>query len=356
MQPINHKPKTINHKPETLIFAALALLAFAIYYRGLAPSVATIFDDSLEFPLVVHRLAIAHPTGYPLYILLGRLFALFNPANIAYQLNLMSAVFGALAAGAVYLLGLRLAAPEADWTAHAGAALGALVFGTGPLFYSQATIAEVYTLNALFVAGTLLLALQQRWAGLAFLFGLSLTHHRTMLLLVPALALFVAVAYRLPRREGWRQVRGDVPILKTIIRFAAPLLLYLYLPLRGHAGSLDGTYQNSLSGFWRHVAGGGYSTFLQNNSLGNEPSLNFYVSLLKNEAGWWGLGLAVVGLAWLAGGRRWKGLALTGPACAIYFGFNVAYAVSDIEVFFIPVFLLLALWAGLGLGAILRGL
>ncbi|MCA1554820.1 MAG: DUF2723 domain-containing protein, partial [Chloroflexi bacterium] len=38
--------------------------------RTLAPSVAFLFDDSLEFQLVGYKLAIAHPTGYPLYTLL----------------------------------------------------------------------------------------------------------------------------------------------------------------------------------------------------------------------------------------------------------------------------------------------
>jgi hypothetical protein len=343
------KPVIRRLKPQILSLA-LALLAFIIYLRGTAPSVATIFDDSLEFPLVVHRLAIAHPTGYPLYILLGKLFSLFNPGNIAYQLNLMSAFFAALTVALVYQLGLalwvRLQANTSTVpppTAHAGAVLGALLFGLGPVFFSQATIAEVYTLNAFFIAAVLLLALRQQWLGLAFIFGLSLAHHRTMLLLLPALLVYIWRSRPIPR-----PTKGSFwP--KIALAFILPLLLYLYLPLRGIVGSLDGTYQPTWAGFWHHVLGGGYGLFLLGNPFNQQRTAAFYGQLILTELGWWGIGLGAAGLIWLLLRRRWPALLLTGLAFLTYLTFNLFYAVSDIAVFFIPVFLLWALWAGLAL-------
>ncbi len=65
--------------------------AFAVYRYTLAPSVATVFDDSLEMQLVAFRLGIAHPTGYPLYTLLGKLFTLLPLNDVAFRVNLMSA-------------------------------------------------------------------------------------------------------------------------------------------------------------------------------------------------------------------------------------------------------------------------
>ena len=56
-----------------LLAAGCFLFSLILYLQTMAPSVAALYDDSLEFPLVVHRLAIAHPTGYPLYTLLARL-------------------------------------------------------------------------------------------------------------------------------------------------------------------------------------------------------------------------------------------------------------------------------------------
>jgi hypothetical protein len=52
-------------KPDPLLASMVGLAAFLLYLRTLAPSVACIFCDSLEFQLVAYKLAIAHPTRYP---------------------------------------------------------------------------------------------------------------------------------------------------------------------------------------------------------------------------------------------------------------------------------------------------
>ena len=352
--PNNVEPRS-SSLTTSILAIALGLLVFIVYWRGTAPSVATIFDDSLEFPLVVHRLAIAHPTGYPLYTLLGKLFSLFNLQNIAYQLNLMSGVFGALAVGLVFLIGPALW-PETDRPhrpAHyAGAAFGGLLSGLGPIFYSQATIAEVYTLNAAFVAAVLLLTLKRRWLWLAFVYGLSLTHHRTMLLLLPAILVFAFLTrYRESEPDSSRP-----SLFKLGLAFALPLLLYLYLPLRGHVGSLDGTYRPTLAGFWQHIAGGGYGQFLLDNPFGHERTAIFYGRLFTHELAWWGIALGMVGLGVLAWRRQAAQLALLGLALLAYLAFNLFYAVSDIAVFFIPLFLLIAVLAGYGAGTCLNWL
>lgn len=339
----------IRHSPfETAI---LFLLAFGVYLRGLAPTVASIFDDSLEFPLVVHRLAIAHPTGYPLFTLLGKLFSLLAPQRTAFLLNLMTALFGALAVALTYRAGLAVYPKEKTTARRAGMWLAALMFGLGPVFFSQATLVEVYTLNAAFIAALLWLALRKKWLALAVVFGLSLTHHRTAILTAPALAIVLISHYPLHRRDGWWQLWRDIPPLKAAFALLAPLALYLYLPLRGAVGSLDGSYENSWAGFWRHVMGGGYgTTFLLGNPFGNERGLSFYADLLRAELGWWGLALAAVGIIALMWRKNWRALALTGVAFATFLAFNLQYTVTDIAVFFIPVFLILALWAGVGLG------
>ena len=93
------------------IAGGLFLLTFLLYLSSLAPSVVTLFDDSLEFQLVTYQLGIAHPTGYPLYTLLGKLFTFLPVGNVAFRVNLMSAIFGAGTVVLVYLFILRLIAP-----------------------------------------------------------------------------------------------------------------------------------------------------------------------------------------------------------------------------------------------------
>ncbi|NIN64847.1 MAG: DUF2723 domain-containing protein, partial [Anaerolineae bacterium] len=131
---------------DPLIGAGLFAGSFLIYLGTLAPSVATIFDDSLEFQLVCYLPGIAHPTGYPLYTLLGKLFTFVPLGDVAYRVNLMSAFFAALTVVFLYAT-LRLIVKY-----RVPAALGAASFALSPVFWSQAVIAEVYTLNAAFVA------------------------------------------------------------------------------------------------------------------------------------------------------------------------------------------------------------
>lgn len=410
-----------------LFGAGCFLLSLALYLQTLAPSVVTLFDDSLEFPLVVHRLAIAHPTGYPLYILLGKLFALGPWHNVAWAVNLVSAVAGAVTITLVYLLARFLSVRRLP------ALLAAMALAVSPVFWSQAVVAEVYTLNSAFVAGLLCLAL--RWAhrpllpvrpfsllqaqpparaslfllrqgpwlrmptavrraahgahqfyrrafpavppsrrlrphprlyALAGLLGLALTHHRTILLLVPALAFFfLLVERRLFTRAAllgpehrhwprWIQIVGR-PVILLVSSLFFPLLLYLYLPLRGHVGSLDGTYQDTWAGFWRWVLASDYGVFLGQNPLARDLNAAFYGELFWRQLGPVGLALALLGVLRLLrrprsrsdGGSR--ALVLTGVAFLTYVVFAVVYRVPDVEVFVIPAFLLAAVWLGAGL-------
>ncbi|GAB4526447.1 MAG: hypothetical protein Kow0063_00720 [Anaerolineae bacterium] len=340
-------------------------LAMGWYGLTLAPTVVNIFDDSLEFQLVTYLLGIAHPTGYPLYTLLGWLFTRFPFGDVAYRVNLMSAVFGALTVALIYLVGLELitgaqwpeeksrAGRARPWAEVSGALPGALALAVSPVFWSQATVAEVYTLNAAFVAGMLWLLVKQTTSPpaerslstLALLFGLSLTHHRTTLLMLPA------IIYCLwPRfRKSW----DPKTIVKLAFALVAPLLLYLYIPLRGHVGSLDGNYVNSLEGFWKQVTASGYGVFILENPFGVGRGLDSYLSLFLKQFGPIGLVAGLVGLVVLLSRRRAGRLTLLvfGSYCI----FNLFYHVADIEVFFIPPFLIWSIWIGIAAGWLLTG-
>jgi hypothetical protein len=351
---MNHAPSG-SRRPEALIAAALGVGSLALYLRTLAPSVATIFDDSLEFQLVGPTLGIAHPTGYPLYTLLGWLFSRLPLGDAAYRMNLLSAV-GAAAAVAM----LCLCAQE--WTGNRlAAAVGSVLFALSPVFWSQATIAEVYTLHAFFVSFILWATLRadrpaahpdeenaSRWLLPVLGLGLSLTHHRMTLLLLPAVVLFALWTspslLRRPRR--WPSLA---------LAFSAPLLLYLYIPLRGlTVTSLDGTYRNTWDGFWNWVTASDYGIFLRGNPLAVHYTPRFYGELLLAQFGWVGTLLAVLGL--LTALRRPRRGALLVLAFLIHLAFALAYRAADIEVFFIPAFLLGAIFAAAGMALLVDAL
>jgi len=402
-----------------ILAAVLFAASLYLYLQTLAPSVVTLFDDSLEFPLVARRLAIAHPTGYPLYTLLAALLARGPGGNVAWLVNLLSAVAAALTVALVYGVARQLTRRRLP------AFLGAAALAASPVFWSQAVIAEVYTLAGVFIAAVLWLALlwarqpllplkpfslilappreprsrllagggvwarlpeSVREAGawlqaryrrfcptvppsrrlqlhpliyaLVALYSLSLTHHRLMLMLAPSLLVYVLLIERRvfsraallglehPDRPRWRQHAGR-PVVLLLICFTGPLLLYLYLPLRGNVGSLDGTYTNTLAGFFRWVLASGYTAFLADNPLARNLESSFYGDLFWRQFGPVGLALALLGLIGLL--HRAKELVLTGLAFISLSIFAVVYRVPDVEVFFVPAFLLVAVWIGVGL-------
>src|SRR5215212_10615094 len=93
-------------KQDISISALLATGALALYVRTLAP--ALLLGDGAEFQILAATLGIAHPTGYPIYLLLGKLFTWLPIGSIAYRVNLLSASAGALALALLYLIGRTL--------------------------------------------------------------------------------------------------------------------------------------------------------------------------------------------------------------------------------------------------------
>ena len=323
----------------------LAVAALVLYVVSLAPTVATVFDDSLEFQVVLPSLGIAHPTGYPLYTLLGGLFSLLPVGDDAFRVNLLSAVAGAAAIGVIFLAARQLGSSRL-----AAAAMSA-VFAVSSTWWSQATIAEVYTLNGLFVALILLLTLLgngTRTPWLALVFGLSLAHHRMTLLLAPGV-----LVYLLWNDPGVLRRPRDLLMLAGALLL--PLLLYAWLPLRGlTTSSLDGTYTNTLQGFLRHVLASDYGSFLSGNPLAVERPSEYPISLLTSQVGLVGLLLGLTG--WLRFPQQPRRLTLLALVFLVNLVFAVSYRTADVDVFYLPATMAWLLVASVGLTMVLDSL
>ncbi len=209
------------------LFATLFAVSLAVYRLTLAPTVTLV--DSGELILAAYGPGIAHPPGFPLYVLLGWLFSRLPLGSVAVRLNLMSAVFAALAvvvagwAVGVSLPAFSVAAGQRvsphlrrrrtrrtpgrakgaspAWLSLLPPVTAALCLAFSLTLWNWATVAEVYTLNVFLTA--LLLALLLLWrrrreaggtatalaCGAALVYGLGLAnHHVTILLLAPAIA------------------------------------------------------------------------------------------------------------------------------------------------------------------------
>jgi len=190
---------------------------------------------------------------------------------------------------------------------------------------------------------------------LCILSGLALAHHRTTVLLLPALALYLLWA-----EPGlWRPQRAWLGWLAALF---APLLLYLFIPLRAAQGITDlhGSYVNTWSGFWQHVlAQGNTRTFLQDNALAHHYTPADWVRLFQSQVGELGLGLALFGLIAIClrpRNRAMPWFCILGVLLTNLI-FAINYQVSDVEVFVLPALLCLSFWIAAGvawLGHLLR--
>src|SRR6188474_220293 len=91
-----------HEKKDYWVALVLAILALIAYLRTLAPDV--LYGDSAEFQTLAYTLGITHSTGYPTYLLLGRLLGFLPINNPAWRISLLSAICGAITVGDVYLL------------------------------------------------------------------------------------------------------------------------------------------------------------------------------------------------------------------------------------------------------------
>jgi hypothetical protein len=140
-----------------------ALLALLAYLPTVAPTISwrNGGSDSGDLAAAVISLGIPHPPGYPTYVLLGWLWtALPLGGDVAYRLNVLSAVGAALAAGcaAATVCVLAVRGGAAPTLSAIGGVLSGLALALAPLTWTQATITEVYAPGLAVVGGVSLYA------------------------------------------------------------------------------------------------------------------------------------------------------------------------------------------------------
>jgi hypothetical protein len=325
------------------------LAALGLYLTTMPTTVGA--ADTFEFQVTAHRMGVAHPTGYPLYVFLGWLFSRLPAGSVAWRVNLTSVCAAVATIGLVFALLWRLwdSNRTAAWVRAVGSGFAAVTLAVSPAFWSQAVAAEVYALNTLLVALLTWLVVQpptDRYLWLvALVLGLGLSHHLTAVLLLPAMV--VALAPALWERRGrprfWLVGLGG---------FLLGLTPYLYLPLRWpafHEGRLL-----SWPEFWSWVTGARFHGAFRLDTWLRDPSRYGIVArLLREQVGWVGLALAGLGLAWAVWKRPRLGVAsLLAWGGYVFYALN--YRVPDLAVFLLPAVLMLCLWLGSGALALAR--
>lgn len=340
----------------------LFIASLMLYVSTLARSL--LFGDSAEFQTIAYTLGIGHPTGYPIYVLLAKLFTLLPIGEIAYRVNLFSAFCAALTVAVVFFVIRKLGAT------YTAAVYGALALAWMPLFWKYASIAEVYAPAAACLALILLFVLQWKETGnprrlfLAGLFGgLSLGIHTNVALSGIAILLYLAFSTR--QRVDWLQA-----LLGAFVGLIVFLSAFLFLDLR-----------NSPAGYYNTVVYPSLSVWGMTNANFDSPvkRLGFlyfppqfkgqFFSVSDNEMktrltdffedASWSRWLALLGFIVLLIPRkttpaRWREAILLMVAFITFLIFAVTYNVFDFSAHYLPAMLILVNFIGMGVNAILE--
>jgi hypothetical protein len=324
---------------------AIAVAVTCLYVAGACPTIFV--GDSGELVTAVDRLGIPHPTGYPLYVLAGKLWTLATPVgSIAWRMSLFSAIAAGATVGGLCALCRRLGAGPI------AAATAGLLLAASPSFWGEANVQRVYALNAAFVVAATHAVVSWRerptpgrLAWLFFLCGLGATNHTFM-------AVYAVVAAGWVLATGGREGRSPRALAAGAAAFAVGLLPYLYLPLRSRMDPvLDWGNPETLPAFLavvtrRHF----WDRAWIERPIDVWTIARDYLASMPVELGWGGAALASVGA--VAARLRRVPLALI-AALMLANVATVATHGSHADVFvwhryYIPSYVLAALLAGIG--------
>jgi hypothetical protein len=338
---------TLRHplSPTRLLAAAVFIFTAALYLRTTCPTLGGAFDSE-EFQHVAYTLGIAHATGYPLYVLLGKIFTTLVPiGNVAYRMNVLSALISAGAASLVYLNAWQLT------RCHMAAFSAAALFATNVAVWRQAGVASVGPLHLLLVAAIVyaMLLWHDKRASLnvaAFLFGLGLTHHRSTFLLALPMALLVLLDDGSTwLTAGFGIVRRARAWVRGALWLVLPLGLYLYMPIFGGGSPW---YSNTLPGFIAQISGGDASEFMRTTPSQLAEGIAMVAQYLFDSFGYVGLGLIVIG----AVSTRAHRPALFLGFCTILFSMWGALYAGEPDRYLVLPFAFLIYWFAIGVGAV----
>lgn len=383
-------------RESTLVATAIFVVSFIVYTLTLSPGVT--FTDAGELAAVCSSLGVAHPTGYPLFTILGKLWLMLPlPFRDIYSLNLLAALLTALSAAVFYLnakfvLDLvsapkrvkekptqsprdkkskKRSQPAAqapvdksiEQPARAvserikiiGAAAVALLYAFGSIVWAQATSIEVYSLHLLMMNLSVYLLFTscltenfnaRRYIIAELALGLSFANHLTTILLAPA-TIYLLI---LRRKDLFTRDTYKTFLVGTLA-FLLGVSFYLYLPLRSSMEPLFnwGEVSRGFDKFLYHVSGKQYRVWMFSGSNVWKENFAKFGSAFVGQFNYLGIAAAFAGLLFVFDRSKklfWF-LAIMVVTGLIY---SLNYSIHDIESYFLTTFMALMLFASAGIG------
>ena len=326
------------------IAAAFVGAASFLVYVLTAPQ--TIYlKDNAEYITAGKILGIPHPPGYPVFVLLAKLFSFWPFGSLPFRINLLGAV--SAAAGLVFFYLILRHLTKWEWFS----ACAALLLGFSPIFWSQSNQAEVYPLHFLVLAAAMWCVLSEKhifWT--AALCGLGLAVHPMFVLFLP---IFIWALWQ-------RNIRNARKWLPVALIFVSGLLFYLYLPVASsfHPALDWGQTSRGIAQTLSHILRRSYDDY------GGAFALMDKAKALGDFAGnlWtqfsWLLIIAAYGL-WRLGRKR----NIAAPLSAGIFVLNAfgiiflrsmpysLYSAEFFKVYYLPAYAMVVLWMAVGVCA-----
>src|SRR5690348_9621782 len=189
----------LDYRPSYRAALMVSLATLALYLVTLAPSTA--MWDTSEYITAAYTLGLPHPPGNPLFVLIGRVFAILPIAStVAVRINLLAAICSAVSAGMWFLITERVLVSwfVERWQRILGGVVAALVGATAFTVWNQSVVNEkVYTVSLMGIA--IISWLMVRWCDapdgrkadrilvlVAYLLGLGYANHMAGMLAAPA--------------------------------------------------------------------------------------------------------------------------------------------------------------------------
>ncbi len=326
------------------------LLSFALGMAHLMPGVG--YWDTGEMQTVAPVFGVAHPTGYPAYVVLGWLASIvLQPlGEPAVRMNVLSAILLGATSALTAVLCVRLTGRPLLGLA------GGIVLALAPEAWYLATHADPHALHACLLALLLLLLVvwgdrrregaprTDRWlVAAAIVFGVSLGNQALALLLVPGIALYVLVTdVRILRRPLF--VVGCLAVAA-----GTGALLYLQLPLAVALGRpLIYGRPGTLGGFLYVVLGEQFRGSFGNPFADPGGTVGTMIDAVTRQLGW--LALAVPAAAVATAVLRPRYFLLTAPAFVATLVFAAVYVNAEIDRYHLGPVLLAVTWLVIGAG------
>ncbi len=388
---MNSAREVSESRTELLCAGAVFVVALLLYTLTLAPTVTLV--DSGELILAAQGLGVAHPPGFPLWIMLAHLASLLPFGNIATRINFSSALFAALACATLTLVVAELlitasflatlkrtgkashrsrkseSSTGVRFLILAPAVGGGLLMAFSRTLWSYATITEVYALNALLILVVFFLVLRWRrrivevrrdasaavtthdaWIyAAAFVFGLAMgVHHVTVGFTLPAIA---AVVYA---TQGLRFFTSRRLLYAALISIGGLVAVYAYLPwAASRSPVMNWGNPHSLQEIWWHITGRQYRVFFSFSPTTMGAQFIEFCRMALREFGfpWLPLTPFLAFAGWAGAYKR--------DRTAFWFllliviadlGYALSYEIAeDKDAYYLPAFISIAISAGFGI-------